>query len=174
MRTILLILLNLQLIYGTTFNSTSSVYDRGSNIPTSEYRLGYTTPYGNGFNTNSGRPRQSRRVKGYTADGDSINPSGIAGSPSPMWQADYEYYYWNGNWYRKKENSWGEWRSLLDWGWALWDWRSGSPGTNNPTRYYKDLPAPIGDPTFFVILSLLFFWMTYDIFIKPMIKNDKN
>lgn len=43
MKTILLILLNLQLIYATTFDSTISDYDRNSNIPVYEHRVDYTT-----------------------------------------------------------------------------------------------------------------------------------
>ena len=43
MKTILLILLNLQLIYATTFDSTISGYDRNSDIPVCEHRVDYTT-----------------------------------------------------------------------------------------------------------------------------------
>ena len=203
MKTILLILLNLQLIYGTTFNNTSNVYDRNYSVPASECRLGYTTRYGNGFNSTStfgyprnthvnststfgyttggssgsGRPGQPRRAKGYTADGDEINTPDI--NPDDMWNPKYTYYYgddttpwWVGGpykrWFRMDSNG------------NIWWWNNGwhSGGSKKDfnertVQYYKDSPVPIGDPSFFVILGLLFLWMTYDIIIHPMIKKDK-
>lgn len=43
MKTILLILLNLQLTYEATFNDTINSYDRNRNIPVYEYRVDHTT-----------------------------------------------------------------------------------------------------------------------------------
>jgi len=46
---IILLCLNIQLTYGTTFNSAGSIYGRDRGVSTSEYRIGYTSQYGGGF-----------------------------------------------------------------------------------------------------------------------------
>jgi len=106
MKTILLILLNLQLIYGTTFNNTSNVYDRNYSVPASECRLN-STSYIFGYPQNTYVNHQS--TFGYIDD------------DSEETQAT----------------------------------------------------VPTIGPPFFIILGLLFLWMTYDIIIQPMIKKDK-
>lgn len=89
-----------------------------------------------------------RKVRGYTADGDSINTDndGTRGNPDDMWQDGYEYYYYNGHWYRKGSNGvWQEWSSLLNWDLFGFDWRRRDPG-GTPTQYYENNPTPIGSP----------------------------
>ena len=59
---IILLCLNIQLTYGTTFNSASSIYGRDRGVSTSEYRIGYTSQYGDGFSNNKstfGYPRNT-------------------------------------------------------------------------------------------------------------------
>jgi hypothetical protein len=101
--------------------------------------------------------KNPKRVIGYT-ENDSINTTGNAGNPDPMWEDGFGYYYWNGHWYRKKGEYWSEWRTLFDWGFALWDWRSGKPGTDNPTQYYKDKPQPINDSIILYILACVYLY----------------
>ncbi len=106
MKTILLILLNLQLIYGATFNSTGSVYDRGCDVPDSGYQVD-STSYIFGYPQNTYVNHQS--TFGYIDDDSEETQTTVL----------------------------------------------------------------TGDPSFFIILGLLFLWMTHDIIIHPMIEKDK-
>ena len=156
-----------------TFGATSS-YIPYNNSQSIEYRgIGYTTNYSNGqFNSTqyyqgtytpslsgfNGRPGQPRRVKGYTADGDSINTDndGAKGNPSDMWKNGYDYYYdkeaktwyrghWTTDWRGRKIYSYetwlDDWSIIFGWHWSILDYGK----SDNAVQYYEQNPVPIGD-----------------------------
>ena len=169
MNTILLLLLNLQLIYGTTFNSTSSVYSRDPDVPTSGYRIGYTTSYGNGFEHNSTKPSGRSRKVVIRHDDNHIDTG-----RDDDWNPEWNYYHgsvlgfgYDERWYYKDGDDMYFWNGY-DWEHiGRWDWVH----THDPSEAYPSVP--IDDPPFIIIIGLLFLWMAYDVIIKLMIKKDK-
>lgn len=98
-----------------------------------------------------------RKVKGYTATGDSINTDGRVGNPADMWEDGYSYYYYNGHWYRRSGNTWEQWNTLFGWGLFGWDWQGANNPGNGATQYYEQNPTPIGNGLFIMLaLSTLY------------------
>lgn len=103
-----------------------------------------------------------RRVKGYTADGDSIDTPGI--NPRDMWNPDYTYYYGDDTtpwpfgpykrWFRKDANG-------NIYYWYNNTWNSGGSKRNfdeRTTQYYKDKPQPIEDNIMLYILACVYLY----------------
>ena len=135
-----------------------------------EYRIGYTTSYSNGQYTPSAyqTPNTGPRRVIIHHNGDSID-TGQEDDYNPNWKYYHGWalglfgerwyyddgdqrYYWDGN------------------GWTRTGWGDMFYSHNEATATPS---LPVGDPSVVVCILLLLGWMGYDIFIRPMIKKDK-
>lgn len=127
-----------------------SIYDRSERKTT----IGYTTNYSNGkfnssvydgFNPGNNRSSHIRRIKGYTADGDSIDTGhNRRGNPDDMWNNNYNYYWDGSNWWRKDKNgNYYLWTNLFGWRWYdPWGILYDTEPPEGTPQYYQN-PMPI-------------------------------
>ena len=171
-------------------NSRSNVNYSISNIGYSTHKYGmtntynmyerqYNNIYGGTYNPgSSGRPGRPRKVKGYTANGDSINTDGMGNPSDPskgMWNNGYNYYYDGEYWYRghydrRNRYVYEKWSSLFDLDKLLWNWYGGRNPGDDAIQYYKNNPkphpydpnpTPIGEFPIELLLILSFLFMYY-------------
>ena len=185
--TILYILLQINTFnYGNYSSANSNNRYSSGNVPVEQtYRgIGYTTNYGNTFgyttqqtysgtynpasNGNSG----IRRAPGHDASGNHYD--------TPFdFESGWEYYNYNGNWYRYGDRGW-DW--FLHWGMGYQKW-NGSGWSNisgSWENFWNDVgsngtqvqPTPIGD-VIVPLLILLHLYIGYDIFKKESVKKHK-
>jgi len=151
--------------YTTNYSNGQFTPSAYQNFNTSTYSGTYN-PYSNGNTNNggSGRPGQPRKAPAYDPNG------GYLGDTPFDFESGWEYYNYNGEWYRYGDRGWD-----LFWHWGMgyqkwnghyWSNISGSLENfwndvgSNGTHAYDYNPVPIGEPTT-PLLLLMFAYLSY-------------
>lgn len=136
------ILTSLNYCYGQNTYNNYTIRQNQNN------KVGYTTRYGYGFNTQSNKSNSPRRVSGYNKDGDYIDDGNGYGDNDSTYFWNWvnnggQIYYYNGNWYLydPKADDWSIWKSKED-HWA-WYYSTSNPHYYNPFTHGQN-PSDYG------------------------------